>query len=200
MQKLVERVKLIILKPREAWEKIGAEEGSEIQLYKEYLLLLAAIPALALFLGRWIVGIRIPFFGIHRLSLGASLFNSVISYILTVAGVWVLGKVISLLATNFGGARDDFKGSKLAVYSYTPFFIAGILYLIPSLGALVFIAGLYGLYLLYLGLPIVMATPKEKSMAYTIVIIVSVILIYIIVASITAAILGAFGPDFTNFG
>ena len=152
-----------------------------------------------MFLGRWIVGIRIPFFGIHRLSLGASLFNSIITYILTVAGVWVLGKVISLLAPNFGGTRDDFKGFKVAVYSYTPFFVAGILYLIPSLAALVFIAGLYGLYILYLGLPIVMATPKEKTMAYAIVIIVSVVVIYILVAAVSAAILGAFGPDFTKF-
>jgi hypothetical protein len=88
---------------------------------------------------------------------------------------------------------------KVAAYTYTPFFVAGILYLIPSLTPLVIIAGLYGLYLLYLGLPIVMGTPKEKSLAYTIVIIVTIILIYIIVASISTAILNVFGPDFSQF-
>jgi len=195
MQKIIERVKQIVLKPRESWETISTEEATVPGLFRDYLLILAAVPALATFLGRWIVGIRIRFAGVYRFSLGASLLSSVLGYALTVAGVWVAGMVISLLATTFGSTRDDVKGLKVAVYTYTPFLAAGILYIIPSLSPLVFIAGLYGLYLLYIGLPIVMGTPKEKSLAYTVVVIVAVILIYIIVGSITGAILGAFGPS-----
>ena len=167
MQKIFERVKQIVLKPKETWEVIAGEDSTLMSLLKEYLLILAAIPALAAFLGRWIVGVRIPFAGVYRFSFSASLLNAIISYVFTIAGVWVLGKVISLLAPNFGAEKNDDGGFKVAVYTYTPILAAGVLYLIPSLSPIVFIAGLYGLYLLYVGLPIVMKSPKEKTMAYT---------------------------------
>ena len=103
--------------------------------------------------------------------------------------------VISWLAPRFGSARDDVKGMKVAVFTYLPFLAAGVLYLIPSLSPLVFLVGLYCLYIMYVGLPAVMGTPKEKSVAYIIVTIVALVLIYIIVAAISGAILGGFGPD-----
>ena len=201
MQKIIERIKQIVLKPRETWEAINTEEATIAGILKDYFLLLAAVPAVAMFLGNWIVGYRLPFRfgfsfrGIVRLSFVESLFTAVIWYLLTVAGVWVMGKIISLLAPKFGSTQDDVKGFKVAVYSYTPYLAAGILLIIPSLGGLTFLAGLYGLYLLYVGLPIVMGTPKEKSLPYIVVIIVALFLIYIIVTSVTASISGAFGPS-----
>jgi hypothetical protein len=195
MQKIVERIKQIVLKPRETWETIKQEVNTIPGLMKEYLLILAAVPAIASLLGKWIVGIRIPFAGVYRFSFAASLINAIVGYILMVASVWVAGRVISLLAPSFGSTRDDVKGFQVAVYSYTPMLAAGILNLIPSLGVLILLAGLYSLYILYVGLPIVMGTPKEKSLPYTIVIIVVLILISVIVGSITGAILGAFGPS-----
>jgi len=195
MQKIIERVKQMVLKPRETWGTIATEEATIPGLSKEYLLILAAVPALAMFLGRWIIGIPIPFAGRYQLSPGASLINAIIWYVLTIAGVWLLGMVVSYLAPTFGATRDDVKGFKVAVYTYTPSLAAGVLYLIPALSPIVFIAGLYGLYLLYIGLPIVMGTPKEKSLAYTVVVLVAIILIYIIVGAVTGAILGVFGPS-----
>jgi len=200
MQKIIERVKQIVLKPRETWETIAAEEATVAGLFKDYLLILAAIPAIASFLGYWIIGYRIPFRfgwfgGMIRLSFLESLLNAVIWYLLMVTGVWLAGKIISFLAPRFGALQDDVKGFKVAVFSYTPYFAAGILLIIPSLGVLTTLAGLYGLYLLYIGLPIVTGAPKEKSLAYTIVVIVVLILIFFIVGSVTQAILGAFGPS-----
>jgi uncharacterized membrane protein len=54
------------------------------------------------------------------------------------------------------------------------------------LGMLTIIAGLYGLYLLYIGLPVVMKNPEEKSIGYTALIIVC----YIVLAMITATVVG----------
>ncbi len=195
MEKLIERVKKIILKPREAWEEIKTEETTVSGLFTRYLLILAAIPAVAGFLGRWIIGIRIPFSGVYHFSFGASLFNALVTYVLTVVGVWILGKVIFMLAPNFASVKDEVSAYKVAVYSYTPYLVAGVLNLIPSLGIIVLIAGLYSLYLLYMGLPILMKTPNEKTLAYTVLIVVTVILISILVSVITGLILRPFGPD-----
>jgi hypothetical protein len=196
MQEIINRVKEIVLKPRETWEKISTEETSTAALMKNYLFVLAAVPAVASFLGRWIVGIPV-LFKMHRYTFWESLITCLITYALTVACIWLLGKLISLIAPNFGSTRDDLKGLKVAVYSYTPFLAAGIFNLIPALNILVYIAGLYGLYLLYIGLPIVMGTPKEKSLPYTIVVLVAIFLVYIIIGSITIGILKAFGPSIT---
>ena len=197
MQKIINRVKEIVLKPRETWVTIKSEEDTIAGLCKDYLLILAAVPALASFLGNWIVGYRLPFrFGpVIRLSFFESLIVAIIWYAMTIAGIWVMAKVVSFLAPRFGSTQDDIKGFKVSVYTYTPYLVAGILYIIPSVGNLTPLIGLYGLYLLYLGLPIVMETPKEKSLAYTITIIIVVFLIYIIVTAITVAISRVFSPS-----
>jgi len=102
--------------------------------------------------------------------------------------------VTNYLAPNFGSTQNEAKAFQLAVYSYTPFLAVGILNIIPALSVLVFLSSLYGLYLLYIGLPILMSTPKEKSLAYTITIIVAMILIYIIIQIVTGAFYNIFGP------
>ena len=60
--------------------------------------------------------------------------------------------------------------------------------LIPSLGFLS-ILGLYGLYLLWTGIPPLMKAPQEKSIVYTLAIIVCAIVIGLIVGLVQAAIM-----------
>jgi hypothetical protein len=55
----------------------------------------------------------------------------------------------------------------------------------------VLLAGLYGLYLLYLGLPKLMKAPKEKAFGYTAVTILCAIVLFIVVGAITGAVAGA---------
>jgi hypothetical protein len=83
---------------------------------------------------------------------------------------------------------------KIAVYSMTPMWVAGVLYIIPFLGILVIIAGLYGLYILYLGFAApLMDTPKEKVMGYLILSIVVVVVLSIIFGVILGAIFAVGG-------
>ena len=49
---LVSRVRGILFKPNEEWAKIKAEDLTITQLFLNYALILAAIPAVAQFLGR----------------------------------------------------------------------------------------------------------------------------------------------------
>ena len=201
MKKIVERVKQIILSPRETWETIKTEETTVTGLFKEYLLLLAAIPAGAMFLGNWIVGFWVPkgtpwlvpiFSKAIRFSFGKSLSSAILWYLLTIAGIWLVGMIISYIAPRFGSSHDDVKGFKVAVYTFTPFLAVGILFLIPTLQIVAALAGLYGIYLMYIGLPIVMETPKEKSLAYFITIAVAIILISLIIGAIQTLIFGSF--------
>jgi hypothetical protein len=48
------------------------------------------------------------------------------------------------------------------------------------------ILGLYSLYLIYLGLPVLMKVPEDKALGYTIAVIVSAIIIYVVIAMIAS--------------
>ncbi len=65
--------------------------------------------------------------------------------------------------------QDQTQAMKLVAYASTLGLLAGILYIIPPLAILVFLASLYGLYILYLGIPVFMETPEDKRLIYLIV-------------------------------
>jgi len=58
---------------------------------------------------------------------------------------------------------------------------------------LAFIAGLYSLYVLYLGFKPMTNVAEEKSMGYFIVSIVVIILVYVVIGIVLVALLGALG-------
>ena len=177
---LVERVKNILLTPKTEWSVIDGEPGDTSYLFKNYVAILAAIPAVCGFIGASIIGAAgylSGFFG--------GLMSAIISYILAFVGVYVMALIIDALAPSFGGRKDFASAMKLVVYSSTAAWVAGIFSLIPAL-AILGILGLYSLYLLYLGIPVLMKSPAEKSLVYTIVAIVCAIVVWIAIAMIPA--------------
>ena len=53
---LMERVKGILLKPRETWAAIDGEPADTARLFTGYLMILAAIPAVCGFIGMSLIG------------------------------------------------------------------------------------------------------------------------------------------------
>jgi hypothetical protein len=186
---LVARAQGLILKPKEEWVKIKSEETPAMQLITGYAALLCAIPAIAQFIGYSLIGIRIPFLGSYRYPLGSGLLRAVLYYVFTLASVYAFGLIINALAPNFGSKQNPQKAMQLSVYSMTIPFVAGIFYIIPSLGVLAIVAGLYGLYVLYLGFNTpMMDTPKDKVISYLVVSCIVVIVLMLIIGFILGAI------------
>jgi hypothetical protein len=178
---LVQRAQGILLKPKEEWAKIKGETTSVSELFTSYAMILAAIPAAAQFIGYVIVGQRIPFLGLYRWGVGRAFGNAVLSYVFSLATVYIFAFIINALAPNFSSAQNMTSAMKLAVYSMTPAWVAGVLHIIPFLSVLALLAGLYGLYLLYLGFETpVMETPKDKVLGYMIMSIIAVIVLYMV--------------------
>jgi len=189
---IMSRVQGIILKPAEEWQKIKAESTSVGELYKSYILILAAIPAVAQFIGSMLIGASVPVRGVVRASFSWALGRAVVSYIFSLAMVYVLALIIKALAPNFSSQPDLVGAMKLAAYSMTPYFVAGILYIIPFLSWLVLLAGLYGLYVLYLGFKGgLMGTPPDKVMGYFILTLVVEIVLGVVVSLIMGGIFSA---------
>jgi hypothetical protein len=181
---LVERVKGILLKPKEEWQTISGETTTIPELYKTYIVILAAIGPVASIIGMSIVGISLPFVGSFRIPITTSIASAVVYYILTLVGVYILALIIDALAPTFLGEKSINQAFKVATYSYTPGWVVGVIAIIPALSILG-ILGLYGLYLLYLGLPILMKSPKEKSLGYTIAVIIAAIVIFGVISYIS---------------
>ncbi len=110
-------------------------------------------------------------------------------FVLALAGTFVLALIIDGLAPTFGGQKNQVQALKVAAYSSTASWVAGIFMILPTLGWLG-ILGLYSLYLLYLGLPRVMKAPQDKAMGYTVIVIVCAIVLYVVIGAITVAVVG----------
>ncbi len=150
---LVERAKSIMFKPSDTWAVVKNEQTTIKELFVSYAAILAIIPAAASFIGMSLVGTSM--LGIHfRIPFVAGLVHAIVSYVLSLVGVYVVAFIIDALAPSFNSRKDILSATKVAVFAFTPAWVGGIFMLVPMLGILTLLASLYGLYVLYIGLPI----------------------------------------------
>jgi len=185
---LIDRVKNILLKPKSEWEVIAGETPSTGDLLGAYVAPLAGIAALCGFVGQTIVGTSIPFLGTYRAPIVAGLVTAVFTFAMAFVSVFILSWLINVLAPSFGGQKNTSQAMKVAVYAYTPGWIGSFLGVLPVLGLLGVLIALYGLYLLYLGLPRLMKNPPEKSLGYTVVVVICAIAIGIFTSLIVGGV------------
>lgn len=191
---IVNRVQQLILKPKEEWAKIKDEKITLAELFTSYAMILLAIPAVAQFIGWSLIGRRIPFVGWYRIGIGTGLLRAILYYVLTLVSVYVFGIIINALAPTFSSKSDATAAMKIAVYSMTPAWIAGALYIIPLLDILVILASLYGIYIMYLGFVCpMMDTPKDKVIPYMVVSLIVVVIVWVVVTVILGGIFAVGG-------
>lgn len=197
INKIIARAKAILLTPRTEWPVIATETDSIAGLYSGYIVVMAAIPAVAGFISSSLVGISVPFLGSYRVGIGTGVTLAVVHYVLSLVGIFVVTLIVEALAPTFGGQKDRVQALKAVAYSYTASWVASIIGIIPGLRLLAALAGLfYGLYLLYLGLPATMKCPQEKSTGYTVVTVIAAIVVYFVLALLLRPLAGAYAPGF----
>jgi hypothetical protein len=188
---IVDRIKNICLTPTSEWPVIAGETTSAGSLITGYVAPLAAIGAVAGLIGGSLVGVSLPFMGTYRVPIVAGLVTAIFTFVMAIVGVFVLSLIIDALAPTFGGEKSSAQALKVAVYSYTPAWVAGVLHILPALGILAVLAALYGLYLLYLGLPRLMKCPQDKAIGYTAVVVICAIVITVVISVVGGVIAGA---------
>jgi len=181
---LMERAKNIVLTPKTEWPVIDGEQTTTGGLYTGYIIPLAAIGPIAQVIGWSVFGMSLPFVGSFHIPIGYAVRTAVITYVGSLIGTFVLALIIDGLAPTFGGQKSQMQALKVAAYSSTAAWLAGIFGLLPQL-AILGLLGLYSLYLLFLGLPVLMKAPEDKAMGYTVVVIICAIVLWIVIFSIT---------------
>jgi Yip1-like protein len=175
------RAQAIILRPRTEWAVIAAEPTTVSALYQGYAMWLAAIPSLATLIGS-VVFLRSP--------IGSAVVSAIFSWAFALAGTYLIGMIVNTLAPSFGGTQDRVQAQKLCVYGSTPGWLAGIFGIVPALNILTLL-GLYTLYLWWIGLPVLMKTPAERTLIYLIAIFIATIVVYAVIAAVVGGIVGA---------
>ena len=190
-QGLVTRATNILAKPKTEWPVIAGESATVSSLFTSYIVPLAAIPAIAGFISSALVA------SLLRIPLAASLGGAILTYILSLGGVYAAALILERLAPNFQSKGTMVDALKLLAYSYTAMWIAGTCNLLPNVGLLGVLAGaIYSIYLFYIGLPVIMKTPQDKVVAYMIASAAVMMVIYFVIAMIvgvltTAMFIGA---------
>ena len=124
---------------------------------------------------------------------------AILGFVLSLVGLFVVSFIADKLAPKFGGESSSRSAFKLVAYSMTASWLAGIFGLIPSL-SLLGIVGLYSFYLFYVGAGTLMKVPEDKTLTYTIVTVVCVLLIYIVIGGVTAGLGGLGGAPSLSGG
>ena len=164
------RAKAILVDPAATWRGIEKDIGDPAYLLSRYAAVLALIPALSSFIGAALVGVATPG-GVFRVDLIDGLFGAIFSYAASFAIVLLLGLIIDLSAPLFGGRRNFEAAFKLAVYSFTPLWLAGLFLLLPGLRFLL-LTGAYGIYLFWLGAPRLAKISERHAVNFTVVIVI----------------------------
>jgi Yip1-like protein len=173
--KLQARVVGILKNPTVEWRTISAEPDDIQSLYINYIIPLAAIPAVARFLAYAIIGV--PFFG--RYGFFVSLVTAIVSYVLTLVGALVAAIVIEQLAPRFSSSGSTVDALKLVAYASTPVWVGSVIYLVIYLSPLMILPIIYAVYLFYLGLPPVMKTHPNNVVPFMLVSFIAIVVVNI---------------------
>jgi len=202
---MIERIKDILLKPKSEWGVIEGEPATLQSIYVPYVVILAAIGPIAGLIGQQLIGYG--GYGIRVTPpIGYSVVAAVLSYGLSLAAVYIAALIIDALAPTFKGTKNLLNAFKVAAYSFTAFWLAQIFFIVPELMFLA-ILGLYGFYLLYLGLPRLMKVQEDQAIGYIGVVVFAMLLVNAVLMVIAYKVAGAFftptvviAPNAVTFG
>ena len=212
---LFNRVKAILLNPKEEWQVIEAEDAPHMKVFTEYLLILSLIPAVSKFAILWWKWRKSVKDAIDTITLSRSgysddqiaeriedvknsmtfnaawgIIQAVSIFAIIVGSVYITAVVINALAEKNGSEKNFNRAFSLAAFSFTPLCVAGLLYLYSPLAVLISIVGLYGAYLLYLGISPIMKPAAEKVTGYFVVALIAALASWLVLTN--------FIPDITN--
>ena len=184
---LIERAKNILISPAKEWDIVAGEEPNVNKIFTGYVIPLAAAAAVAAFIGYGLIGFNM--LGYRMSGIDWGLYQALVSFIVSVCSVFLTAFVVDALAPSFGSEKNFGRSFQLVAYSYTAGWVGGLFQILPVIAFLGTILSLYGLYILYLGMPKLKNTPADKHIGYFVVTLIILIAVYIVIGIILSIIL-----------
>jgi Yip1 domain len=187
----------IFTDPVGAWRNIAATPAT-MRRFVTHTVPWALVPAVCWYFGVTEVGWQIGHEPKQKMTADSALFICMLFYFAMLAGVLVLGFMVHWMAETYAAVESNIaKGVTIVTYTATPFFLAGLLGLYPSLWIDICVGSAvaaYCIYLLYVGVPIVMGVPPERGFLFASA-LVAVALVSVVALMGATAILWDFGVE-----
>lgn len=178
------RVWDLLRHPTREWRVIADETAGLRSLIFRFVLPLVVIGPVCAWLGGLLFGVKMGALVFPPDPVSATV-GAAVAVLLKLAGLFVVAMMIDALAPSFGGKQDRTRAVKLAAYSATPIWVAGVFALYPPLWMLG-VVGLYAIYVMYAGLPVMMRTQGRRSWLYAL-LVGGVAMVMIMLASLIPA-------------
>jgi len=155
--------------PKKEWKSIKEERCTVGKCFCSHVLILAAIPAIAGYIGTTQVGWSFGGFEVHKLTTQSALQIAILTYLTMLVAVFSLGKAIHWMGQTYGSKQTLPQAIALAAYTATPLWLMGFFFLYPVLWVNMLIglpALAYTVYLLYTGVPVMMGVSQERGFLF----------------------------------
>jgi hypothetical protein len=173
----------LLSKPKKEWRQIRDEETSVPSLLFGYVAPLAAITPIASLIGSF------TFRSEESGDFSQAVVRAVLTWLVSIALVYLLGFLINALADNFDADRNELAAQKIAAYSLTPAFLSGLFELWPPLWWLSLFPLAATVFLMFRGLPVLLNAPEERALSYaamvTVAGLVAVFVLFSLVSCVT---------------
>jgi Yip1 domain len=174
------RVRGLLFNPKNEWLQVARERTTPGRLFAGYVMPLAAIAVLAALLRFWLA---------TRVSVSGALAMIALTFSFEVVGVCVVALIINSLASFFGGLRSLGLALKVATYAFTPLWLSCVFIPFPSISLpALFAGGVYHTYLMYLGLRVLIRSPRDRALGYATTVVLCSILLGIVFTQVGAGV------------
>lgn len=167
---MVNHVWGLLAHPRTEFKNIQSENESISHLYTHHVLLMALIPVICTYIGTTRLGWLSGSGNAIRLDMVTAFYTAIAFYLLMLAGVAIMGKVIHWMARRYETRPSLHRCMVFAGYVATPMFLSGVVALYPVLW-LCLLAGIIGLsysaYLLYIGIPNFLGIDRKEGFIFS---------------------------------
>ena len=161
----VNRLIFVLTNPQTCWETIKNENVTIKGFYTTYLIPLALIPTVCVYVGGILFGVNIGGFS-TSINIGSGLVHQILAFAGMLLSMYAIAMVIETLTPSFKGTIDRVGALKLIGYTMTPLGVAGLLNLVPILAPLGILFALYGLYIYFQGMVPMANIPVERKLGF----------------------------------